>query len=294
MLKNDKKYIFLDAWVTTEFLIVTEKAELLKNYIIDNGLTVLFSTSVLVEGYDNREKDGIPFNIRAKAIAEFVENIGYEIVNPSEVYQYECRKLSGIYGNFPAYNFGKISPAELPLVLYRFMIRHEDFVETGTDIGEWFIGINKAKSEWESDRNNIINTAIADGYLEISNGKCSFKSENQKMNFLISLDLRHFKDASQAQRINERYFKIMRATHLTSCFFAYQYIESDAAFPLGKKGSDLYDHLNLSIIPYCSVMTADKTMCRLWQWVSKNEKLNYPCKVLNKDELAIEIGLPKL
>ena len=83
--------------------------------------------------------------------------------------------------------------------------------------------------------------------------------------------------------------KHLPAIRLTSLCFWYSYIEIDKAFPMKRNGSDIGDFYQISMMAYCAVFTADKTMSRLLSRLQS--EASYTCKVLNLQGLDKEIAM---
>ena len=113
-----------------------------------------------------------------------------------------------------------------------------------------------------------------------------------KERFLTTLDRRHFVHFSPEERealgtkivtLFMGDMRILPAIRFSSLCFWYAYIDVDRAYPMKREGSDIVDFDQMSLIPYCSVFTADTTMYRLVPRVMA--EVNYACKVLNHRDL---------
>ena len=74
----------------------------------------------------------------------------------------------------------------------------------------------------------------------------------------------------------------------SSLCFWYAYIDTDRAFPLKKRGSDIGDFFQMSLIPYCSAFTVDDTMVRLLHRVMTD--VNCECEICNHKILNVKIN----
>lgn len=77
------------------------------------------------------------------------------------------------------------------------------------------------------------------------------------------------------------------AVRCSSLYFWYAYIEIDKSYTLKYRGSDIGDYYQMSLIPYCSAFTVDKTMRRLVNRVKGD--VNFTCEILNEPELLEKI-----
>src|SRR5262249_1741292 len=70
------------------------------------------------------------------------------------------------------------------------------------------------------------------------------------------------------------------AIRMTSLCFWYEYVDVDRAFPMAIQGSDIVDHYQISLIPYCQAFTVDNNMARLVNRVLAETP--YHCDIMNQ------------
>jgi hypothetical protein len=287
-------YIFLDNWVFS-LLRDRELAAGLALFIKSQGLTVLNTSLSMVELYNPGWEGAQKGKERGDAAARFLASVPCVIVNPSRVWEMEVAAYFSPLAELPH----ELDLAELPAdlrgpTLLRFLRRDELFLKQGKDIQIWSLEYEEFKKSWLSDIEMIIEKACLNGYLKRDkNGK--FKDlERTRDIFLFSLDFRHA-DPRDIDNIIEG-LKRTRTEHpsrltsvrLSSLCFWYSYIDIDPANQPKRQRSDIGDFQHISLLPYCSVFTADGTMYKTLRRI-RDRVIPVNCEVMTKSLLEERI-----
>jgi hypothetical protein len=281
-------YIFLDNWVLS-LLRDPEVATGLTRFISSNGLTVLLTSLSMVELYNPGWQNALGKERGATAV-HFLAGVPCVIVNPLRVWEEEiAARLSPL----------PVLPLELDLydlpkdhrsaTLLGFLRRDERFLQQGKDIQRWSLVYKETKLSWLSDANTIIENACRHGYLKRDKAGKFKDLEETRENFLYSLDFR-LADPHDVGTILEDQLRLAqsgrRPDRLTSvrfsslCFW-YSYVDIDPANWPKHQDSDIGDFYHLSLLPYCSVFTADGTMYNMLQRIRERvPPVN--CEVMTK------------
>lgn len=290
------KYIFLDTW-TLSCYTRGQLAASLSRFIVNNDFTILFDSLALVELY-NPEWEQVPVGDRTDRITKFLGEHKTAIVDPRYVFMAEIQMLPESLKTLPI----RLDMARIPLkhrtkVLLMFLRRDPMFLEQGKDIARWAEDYEKIKSMWIEDSKRIISNACESGTLRL-NARGEFVDlKAAKEEFLLELDRRHFGNfnseelRSLSQKTPDLWTSTTRACkalRFSSLCFWYGYIESDPSRQMARRGSDIGDLYQMSLVPYCHTFVADKTMYHLIQRV--NKKTSYMCRILNNSMLKAELG----
>ena len=221
------------------------------------------------------------------------------IVDPGEVWVSEIKNKLEPISELPI----KLGLREIDIehreeTILRFLRFDELFLEQGKDIKIWSENYKNAKNMWLENVNNIIEFACESENLlrHKTNGKF-IQLPRYKEQFLLSLDLRFADDKDIPSILEHKNImsrngleNSMSAVRLSSLIFWYLYVNIDRSNIIKRQPSDIGDIHQLSLLPYCKVFTADKSMNRLLKRII--EPVNpLGCKVFSKATLLKEIGL---
>lgn len=284
------KYIFLDTWVLSDYT-KNHKWLLLSEFIHKNNYTILFDGIGATELYNpgwQQTNDGD----RMYRAAKFLSQHPCHIIRPENVFRAEIQHYPSPLVELPVERSMDDFPLENKFpALLSVLSGDASLVEYGIDVKQWDIDYKSVKDKWEDDVTSIIESACKSGAL-LRNKQGKFIAlEQSKENFLEMLDRRHLGSLTEKElqdlgtKIIELAIgsmKILSAIRFSSLCFWYAYIETDKNFPMKRKGSDIGDFTQMSLIPYCSIFTVDKTMSRLLKQVMKEAKCH--TKVYNINE----------
>jgi hypothetical protein len=160
-------------------------------------------------------------------------------------------------------------------------------LKQGKDIRIWSLEYEEAKKSWLSDVENIIENACRQGNLKRDKADKFKDLESTREVFPFSLDFRHAKHLNidtliaDLQRTRAGIRPGLTSVRLSSLCFWYSYIDIDKANQPKRRGSDIGDFQQISLLPYCSVFTTDGTMCKTLQRV-RDRVAPVNCQVLSK------------
>lgn len=289
-------YIFLDNWVLSDYT-KDNKRHLLSEFIRKNNYSILVDSLSFTELY-NPQWQNSKENDRTARVAEFLGQHSCVIVNPQNVWQSEFEAFPGRVKHLPVQlNLDDIPIPHRTPALLMFLRRDEIFLQQGKDIAQWATGYESVKASWPNDVNQIIEHACNTGVLTRNqNGKFT-KLKYCKEKFLRTLDGRHLEQHfSSTERqslqitmkdVEDGVTSELPSVRSSSLYFWYAYIEVDKAYPMKRKGSDIGDYYQMSLIPYCAAFTVDTTMYRLARRVLA--ATNYKCEILNKELLDVQL-----
>ncbi len=278
-------YIFLDNWVFS-LLRDPDVAAGLTSFIRSNGLTVLLTSLSMVELYNPGWQGAQEGGERGALAVQFLADVPCVIVNTSKVWEMEVSAHLRPLKDLPF----ELNLADLPTdlrgpTLLRFLRRDDLFLRQGKDIHVWSLEYEEFKKGWLSDVEAIIENACLQGDLKRDKTGKFMDLESAKEIFLFTLDFRHAKhlniDAliADLQRTRADICPGLTSVRLSSLCFWYSYIDIDQANQPKRRGSDIGDFQQISLLPYCSVFTVDGTMRKTLQRI-RDCPVN--CEVLSK------------
>lgn len=286
-------YIFLDNWVLSDYT-KEDKRHLLSEFIHQNDYTILINGLSAVELYNPGWQNATEAdNERTYRAAKFLSEHSCIIVRPERVFKSEIENFPAKLEHLPIeLNFDDL-PYQHRLPALLSVLRGDDFLlEQDIDIRRWVTENNNLKATWLEDAERIIEHAGSSGMLTRDKRGQFVDLEKYKEEFLLTLDRRHFEHFSVEERgaLGEKIIelfmggmKTLPAVRFSSLCFWYAYIYTDKAYTMKRKGSDIADFFQMSLIPYCAAFTVDKTMYRLVSRIMT--EVNYICRVYNRREL---------
>lgn len=290
------RYIFIDNWVLG-LLGESGFQEVLVQYIKDNGYVVALTTLTFTELYNPgwRESSGPDRTVRA---VDFLSQVPCVIVNPRLVWEAEIGNNLEPVTELPVLlALESVDARWRKEALLRLLRADELYVSQGHDIRRWEENYKALKSGWLAEVGHVIAEACASGNLERDGQGRLVQLPAYKEFFLFSLDFRH----APAERISSllNYQVGMRqqgqpvalsSVRLSSLLFWYLYVDIDPANKVRHQGSDIGDIFHLSLLPYCAMFTADKSMDRLLQRI-REPVTPLQCRVLTKPRLREVLGV---
>lgn len=290
------KYIFLDNWVLSDYT-KSDRQPYLSSYIKNKQLTVVIDSLSLTELY-NPGWEHAQENDRISRATNFIGKHPTVIIDPVKIFRAEIENYPQHIQNLPIeLNLETLSPENREQSLKLLLHHDESFISQGKDIRVWVENYEKEKSKWLSGIEKIIDNAIQSGVLTFNKGRFT-QLEEEKETFLLTLDRRQFIHFNKKEReqLGTKIVELfmgntskLPAVRFTSLCFWYAYVQTDKTHLIPKTPSDIGDFYQMSMIPYCTVFTADNKM----QWLSKRiekETSQNSCIILNKDNLDKEIG----
>ena len=274
-------YLFLDNWVLSNYT-KGEKLHSLSKFIQDNNYTIAIDSLSFVELY-NPNWEAAGEDDRGIRAVNLLAQHPLVIVDPSRIWILELESFPSKVETLPTeLNLDQLPFYHRAKTLLMFLRRDNIFVEMGKDITTWSANYDRLKREWPDNVNAIIDHALTIGYLKKENG-VFINLSNLKEKFLRSLDARHL--AEYFDNHNDHNLKIamsdmaagasnnLLSIRASSLYFWFSYIDIDKSFLPKRKGSDIGDYYQLSLLPYCTMFTTDITMSRLAQRVIREMNL---------------------
>ena len=280
-------YIFLDNWVFS-LLRDPEVAAGLASFIRFNGLTVLLTSLSMVELYNPGWEGAQEGEERGAVAAQFLARVPCVVVNTSKIWEMEVAAHLSPLNDLPfELDLAELSADLRGPTLLRFLRRDDLFLKQGKDIRIWSLEYEEAKKSWLSDVENIIENACRQGNLKRGKADKFRDLESTRDIFLFSLDFRHAKHLNidtliaDLQRTRAGIRPGLTSVRLSSLCFWYSYIDVDKANQPKRRGSDIGDFQQISLLPYCSVFTTDGTMYKTLQRV-RDRVVPVNCQVFSK------------
>jgi hypothetical protein len=283
-------YIFLDNWALSDFT-KEDNQHLLSKFICRNDYKLLFNGLSAVElynpGWQHTQGDD-----RTTRVARFLSQHPCAIVRPEKVFKAEIESFPAKIESPPVeLDLDDLPPQHrIPALLS--ILRDDNLLrEHGIDIKQWVADYDKVKTSWLIDAEQIIEHACDTGVLARDKNGRFIDLEKSKEKFLVTLDRRHFSLLSSEERHNlgakviDLFMGATRtlpAVRFSSLCYWYTYIDTDKAYPMRRKGSDIGDFFQISMIPYCSAFTVDATMYRLVHRVMP--EVNHVCRIYDREE----------
>lgn len=290
------KYIFLDNWVLSDYT-KEDKQQLLSEFIRRNNYTVLINGLSATELYNPGWQQAKNTD-RTNRAARFLSQHPCVVVRPEKVFKVEIESFPAIVEYLPTELSFDDLPSQHRMQALLSVLRGDDFLlDHGINIKQWVADYNKLKGTWLKDAKQIIEHACSTGVLTRDKNGRFIDLEKSKEEFLITLDRRHFSllDSKEREALGTKIVDLfmgatrtLPAVRFSSLCFWYANIDTDRAFPLKKRGSDIGDFFQMSLIPYCSAFTVDGTMDRLLHRVMTDVK--YKCEIINDKILDARIN----
>lgn len=293
------KYIFLDNWALSDFT-KPDRQPYLSKYLEKNQFTVIIDSLSLTELYNPGWKNAQVADRTARA-TDFLSRHPVIIVDPVKLFRAEIENYPSPVQNLPIELDLEILPVKHRKQTLTLFLQGDPLsTNQGKDIKVWSQNYEKLKSDWLKDIDNIIDKASDSGLLTRDKAGKFTQLEIEKEKFLLTLDRRHFAhfDAVERDNLGTKIVELfiseiakLPAIRFTSLCFWYAYIQIDKTHPISRAPSDIGDFFQMSMIPYCTGFTTDNKM----QWISSRifgEYTQYPCAILNRENLDKEIGLP--
>lgn len=289
------KYLFLDNWVLSNYT-KGEKLHSLSQFIQENEYTIAIDSLSFVELY-NPNWEGAGDDERGIRAVNLLSRHPLVIVDPLKIWNSELESFPSKVEALPT----ELNLDQLPLphrakTLLMFLRRDHVFVEMGKDIAVWATNYDQLKREWRDDVDAIITHALTSGTLKKEMDKfidLSFFKEK----FLRSLDARHLAEYFDSHKEHTLKMamsdmangssKNLLSIRASSLCFWFSYVDIDKSFFPKRKGSDIGDYYQMSLLPYCTMFTTDTTMFRLAQRTVR--EMDLACKVLDYKMLEDEM-----
>lgn len=289
-------YIFLDTWVLSDY-IKEGKQHLLSELIRRNRYTILINGLSAVELY-NPGWQHVESSDRTIRVASFLSQHSCAIVRPERVFKSEIESFPAKLEQLPiALSLDEI-PAQDRLPALLSVLRGEAFLlEHGIDIKRWVTDYNNLKTTWPEDIERIIEHSCASGVLTRDKNGLFINLERSKEKFLTTLDRRHFSHFSSEERqlLGTKIINLclgstkdLPAIRFSSLCFWYTYIDKDKSYPMKRKGSDIGDFFQMSLIPYCAAFTLDNTMHRLARRIMN--EAHFACMIYDRKAFDSLLG----
>jgi hypothetical protein len=286
-----KKYIFLDTWVFDLLRQPRIEAALVR-LIKSEGFTVLITRLSMVELYNPGWQDAGDSE-RGAVAARFLARVPCIIADPGQVWEMEVAAHLTLLPELPqALDLADLAEDLREVALLGFLRRHDLYLQQGRDIHAWSLDYDTTKKGWLQDVEKIIEGACRQGYLkrEKSGRFTELQSTNKEV-FLFSLDGRHANPndidailASALRRKQAGYETRLTAVRLSSLCFWYSYVDIDRSAQPKHQGSDIGDHMQISLLPYCSAFTTDRTMAKMLRRI-RERVVPVNCELMTKSDL---------
>jgi hypothetical protein len=281
--------VFLDTWALVRYT-KPDAYDHLSAWVLRTGLTVLVNSLSLIELYNPRGSSGD----RCARVARFLGSHPCAIVKSTRVFDTELKVFPQSPSRLPIELDLKDIPEEHRVQAIELFLRRDRlYLKQGKDIKEWAAEYEKAKSEWPADVSRILDHACREGVLHRDSRGRFRDLAGSKEAFLQSLDLRHLGNLTRAELkgLGPALVDLVAgggtaklpAIRTTSLCFWYAYVDTDPAFPMKRNGSDLGDFHQMSLLPYCTIFTADTTMHRMLKRLLNDLTASYT--VLNQSEV---------
>ncbi|HVT60822.1 MAG TPA: hypothetical protein VHR45_20795 [Thermoanaerobaculia bacterium] len=291
-------FAFLDTWALVRYT-KPDAYDHLSGWVHRTGLTVLVNSLSLIELYNPRGSQ----DDRCARVARFLGRHSCAIVKSTRVFDTELKAFPQSLSGLPIELDLNDIPAEHRVqALELFLRRDRLYLQQGKDIKEWAAEYEKTKSEWSADVSKILEHACKEGVLHRDRRGRLRDLAASKEAFLQSLDLRHLTGLTRVELeglgpalvdlVTGGGTAKLPAIRTSSLCFWYAYVDTDPAFPMKRKGSDLGDFLQMSLLPYCTIFTADTTMDRMLKRILS--ELPTSCTVLNRSEVEVLLQSGKL
>lgn len=288
------KYLFLDNWALSDYTKGESRSKL-SEFIRRNNYTILIDSLSFTELYNPGWKKAVGPDRTARA-AELLGQHSCVIVDPQKVWRAEFEAFPAKLEQIPV----ELSLDDLPnraLILLRFLRRDKLFLQQGKDVAQWAARYESVKSNWSQDVAHIIEHACKTGALARDARGKFVNLDYYKEAFLRTLDGRHLEHHFNLQERENLQVSMedvkngvgaqMPAVRASSLYFWHAYIATDRAFTMKRRGSDIGDYYQMSLMPYCSAFTIDTTMDRLVNRVLVD--MGCQCQVLNRERLDSQI-----
>jgi hypothetical protein len=287
-----RKYVFLDNWVLNNYTKVDWQL-LLSDFIKKNNFTIIVNSLLFVEMYNPGWNETYDEDRTIRAL-RFLSEHNSIIINPEKVYAAEIEAYPNKLTELPIELNLEDLPEHLRVQTLLNFLRGDDlFIKQGKDIKQWAENYKKMKSEWLKNVAFIIEDACQKGFLirDVHGNFIDLKQHKEE--FLCSLDRRQF-TVEQIKTLGRLGIQLfmgdtvkLPSTRLSSLLFWHAYIEKDKAYTLKKSGSDVGDLYQISLIPYCSAFTVDKTMKRIVNRIIK--ETGYTCEIFDQSYLEARL-----
>ena len=288
------KYLFLDNWVLSNYAR-GENFQPLSQFIKENDYSIAIDSLSFVELY-NPGWEAAGQNDRGAKAVDILAQHPSVIVDSAKVWKSELESYPNRVETLPTeLNLDQLPQPHRAKTLLMFLRRDNTFVKIGKDIVAWSINYGRLKKEWPDHVDMIINHALTIGTLRKKNGKF-VDLPNLKEGFLRSLDARHLAEyydnhKNHSLRITMSDMaagasKELLSIRASSLCFWFSYVDIDKRFLPKRKGSDIGDYYQMSLLPYCTMFTTDTTMYRLAQRVVG--EMNLACKIVDYKMLENE------
>ncbi len=290
------RYIFIDNWVLGS-LGEFGFQEALVRYIKDNGYVVVLTTLSLTELYNPgwREFNGKDRTVRA---VDFFSQVPCVIANPGLVWEAEVENNLDPVAELPVLlALESVNSRWRKEALLRLLRADDLYISQGHDIRRWDQNYKGLKSGWLAEVERIIAEACVNGNLERNDQGRPIQLPEYKELFLFSLDFRHVPAEQVSSMLNYQVGKrqqgqvvALSSVRLSSLLFWYLYVDIDPANKVRHQGSDIGDMFHLSLLPYCAVFTADRSMHRLLRRI-REPVAPLQCQVLTEPQLRGVLGV---
>lgn len=290
------RYIFIDNWVLGS-LAESGFQDALVRYINDNGYVVALTTLSLTELYNPGWRDSTGTDRTVHAV-NFFSQVPCVVVNPRLVWEAEVgNNLDPVTEPPVLLELESVDPSWRKEALVRLLRADDLYTSQGHDIRRWDENYKELKSAWLAEAERIIAEACTSGNLERNEKGKLVQLAAHKELFLFSLDFRHAPAERFSSILNHQVGKrqqgrpvALSSVRLSSLLFWYLYVDIDPANKVRHQGSDIGDVFHLSLLPYCAVFTADKSMHRLLERI-KEPVAPLQCQVLTKPRLRDVLGI---
>ncbi|MBI2783641.1 MAG: hypothetical protein HYX64_06150 [Gammaproteobacteria bacterium] len=290
------RYIFIDNWVLGSLGEPSFQKALVR-YIKDKGYVVALTTLSLTELYNPGWRGSNGTDRTARAV-DFFSQVPSAVVDPTVVWEAEVGNNLDPVTELPVLlALESVDSRSRKEALLRLLRADDLYVSQGHDIRRWDENYKELKSGWLASVERIIADACASGNLVRNEQGRLVQLPAYKELFLSSLDFRHAPAERVSSMLNYRVGKrqqgrpvALSSVRLSSLLFWYLYVDIDPANRVRHQGSDIGDMFHLSLLPYCAVFTADKSMYRLLQRI-REPVAPLQCQVFTAPRLREVLGV---
>ncbi|MFL5589258.1 MAG: hypothetical protein ACJ8DI_16645 [Ktedonobacteraceae bacterium] len=280
------KYIFLDTWTLDKYT-KARYAQHLANFIKSNGYTIVFNGLSMAELYNSEwEKGGT--EERGARVARFLGDQHCIIVRPEEVWQAEAAIFPRHLDSLPIkLNIDTLPNSQRIAAMLSIFRRDQTLLDEGMDIAQWRSQYDALKSQWLADVEKIIEEGVRqETIIKATQNRYKAASSEKREAFLRSLDWRL---TNKSTYYSWQDTSVMRSIRFSSLCLWYHYIDYPAGETPKKSPSDIGDIFQLSLAPYCDVITTDTKIAPTLKRVL--HELSYACQILTYHELEMELGI---
>lgn len=282
------KYIFLDTWALSNYT-KAEHVLRLESFIKSHGYTILFNGVSITELYNPGWEEGEPEE-RGARVARFLGQQNCVVVRPEEVWKAEIANFPRGLSFLPIqFDLVTLPASQRESAILSVLRGDKTLRDNAIDIVRWKTEYEGFKSQWLASVEQIIEEGVRQQTLIKSpGGRYRAVSREKREEFLLSLDWR-FADSIPPDFVHAA--SVMRSIRCSTLYFWYQYIDYPPGATPKKSLSDIGDIFQLSLAPYCEVVTADTKIAPILKRTLK--ELSCSCQVYTHHELETQLGIER-